>query len=216
MNRLESRGLAVTSAGLTLVPLTPAWLITMPIGIWALVVLSKVEVKAAFPQREPKEVKVDQLRFSRMAIVGACWSPLGLLLLPVIAVLSIPGLAEKWGLPSLRAYGPPVEMVMMVVFGVPAILGTTILGIVSVTHIRHSTGRLYGMGIALFDALFFPLLALNIAITAVFPFIQKDVLEASHPGVVVPTLIICGLVDFFLIRWAWRRANSDLEPAGHL
>jgi len=213
MRLLRSYGTAVTGAILAAIPITPGALIGLPMGIWALVVLSKAEVKAAFPQKKQKEVEVGQRRFSRTAIVGACWSPLGLLLLPVIAVLSIPGLAEKWGLPNLRTYGPPVEMVMMVVFGVPAILGTTILGIVSVTHIRHSTGRLYGMGIALFDALFFPLLALNIAIAALFPFIQKDVLEASHPGVVVPTLMICGLVDFFLIRWAWRRANSDLEPA---
>lgn len=209
MRLLRSYGTAVAGAILAAIPITPGALVGLPMGIWALVVLSNSEIKAAFPHREPKEVNVDQPRFSRMAIIGACWSPLGLLLLPVIAVLLIPGLAAQWGLPNLSTSGPPVEMVMMLVFGVPAVLGTTILGIVSVTHIRHSTGRLYGMGMALFDALFFPLLALNIAITLTFRLIQKDVLEASHPGVVVPTLIICAVVDFFLIRWAWRRANPS-------
>jgi hypothetical protein len=96
---------------------------------------------------------------------------------------------------------------MFVLVGMPAGFGTTILGIVSITNIRQSAGRLYGMGLALFDALLYPLLALNIAILAVFLLIGL-----GPPETVILTLIICGLLDFFLIRWAWRRANVGLEP----
>jgi hypothetical protein len=98
-------------------------------------------------------------------------------------------------------------MVMMVVLGVSAVFGTTILGIVSITHIRHSAGRLYGMGLALFDALLFPLLALNVAILALLLLGRMGAPEA-----VILTLIIGGLLDRFLIRWAWRKANAGLEP----
>lgn len=49
MKKLESRGLCLTAAILALIPCTsPCCLVGIPIGIWALVVLSKPEVKSAF------------------------------------------------------------------------------------------------------------------------------------------------------------------------
>ncbi len=49
MLRMRSHGLAMTTAILTLVPFTACCcLVNIPVGIWALVVLSKPEVKSAF------------------------------------------------------------------------------------------------------------------------------------------------------------------------
>lgn len=49
MKRLESYGLAMTSTILAMIPCTsPCCLVGLPIGIWALVILAKPEVKAAF------------------------------------------------------------------------------------------------------------------------------------------------------------------------
>jgi hypothetical protein len=49
MKRLESHGLAVTASILAMLPCTsPCCIIGLPLGIWALVVLSKPEVKSAF------------------------------------------------------------------------------------------------------------------------------------------------------------------------
>jgi hypothetical protein len=49
MKKLESYGLAMTASILAMIPcLSPCCLIGLPIGIWALVVLSKPEVKSAF------------------------------------------------------------------------------------------------------------------------------------------------------------------------
>ena len=66
---------------------------------------------------------------------------------------------------------PPLQEVLyaiggllaFVVFvsGITAPFGATILGAVSISQIRHSAGRLYGLGLALFDALLFPLLLLD-------------------------------------------------------
>jgi hypothetical protein len=49
MKKLESYGWAITASILALAPcLSPCCLVGLPIGIWALVVLSKAEVKSAF------------------------------------------------------------------------------------------------------------------------------------------------------------------------
>ena len=49
MKRLESYGLALTASILAMVPcVSPCCLVGLPIGIWAIVVLSKPEVKGAF------------------------------------------------------------------------------------------------------------------------------------------------------------------------
>jgi hypothetical protein len=52
MKRLESHGWAMAASILALAPcVSPCCLIGLPIGIWALVVLAKPEVKAAFQQK---------------------------------------------------------------------------------------------------------------------------------------------------------------------
>ena len=49
MRQLQSWGLALTASVLAMIPLLgPCCCIGLPIGIWALVVLNKTEVKAAF------------------------------------------------------------------------------------------------------------------------------------------------------------------------
>jgi hypothetical protein len=49
MKKLESFGLAVTASVLAILPCTsPCCLVGIPIGIWALVVLFRPEVKSAF------------------------------------------------------------------------------------------------------------------------------------------------------------------------
>lgn len=49
MKKLESYGWAITASILALAPcISPCCLVGLPIGIWALVVLSKAEVKSAF------------------------------------------------------------------------------------------------------------------------------------------------------------------------
>ena len=48
MRKLESHGLAMVAGILAMVPVTPLFLIGLPIGVWALVVLLKPQVKAAF------------------------------------------------------------------------------------------------------------------------------------------------------------------------
>jgi tRNA A-37 threonylcarbamoyl transferase component Bud32 len=52
MLRLRNHGLAMAAAILALLPCGPAWPIGLPVGIWALAVLTAPEVKAAFGRRQ--------------------------------------------------------------------------------------------------------------------------------------------------------------------
>ena len=48
MKALRKHGFAMTGAILALIPCNLAWVFGLPFGIWALVVLSKPEIKSAF------------------------------------------------------------------------------------------------------------------------------------------------------------------------
>jgi len=176
----------------------------------------KTDVETIAAEAKPAAVYAPKTpttrRFSRAAIVGACWAPFFFLLLvpAVLFVMPVYRFTGPDGGPTPRTgvgFLPLVITIPFLLLGLTALFGTTILGIVGITHIRQSAGRLYGMGLALFDTLLFPLLLLNIAILAVFLLAGMGISEA-----VILTLIICGLLDFFIIRWAWRKANAGLEP----
>ncbi len=60
----------------------------------------------------------------------------------------------------------PIQLLLLVavplaLLGLTAPFGTTILGVVAIGQIKRSKGRLYGMPLAVFDALLFPLLLLD-------------------------------------------------------
>ena len=82
-------------------------------------------------------------RFSQVAILGAAWAPL------FFAAANVGGT-------KLCESNP---MFTLLPLGLLAPFGTTTLGVIALGQIRRSSGRLYGLGLALFDALVFPLLA---------------------------------------------------------
>ena len=251
-------------------------------------VKSDVEIISADPKASikypPQRSAPVKRRFSRAAIVGACWAPFFFLLLfpaalffvsvqrvsstgpepepsvfaqgisvevPSVSVSDSGVSVEELGVSvsesgvSIEAYGVPVEEpgvsvegtgvavsaprgsvpligVMLIVpfllLGFSSVFGTTILGFVAISHIRHSADRLYGMGLALFDALIFTLLALDVAIIACCWFVFRIPVVLPLPGVfrlgfaILLTCAICIIIDFLIVRWAWRKANKGLVP----
>jgi len=155
-------------------------------------------------------------RCSRTAIVGACFAALGLLM--AASVLLQPQVMRAWGGLSLL-FGP-----------------ATILGWIAVTQIRRSTGKLCGLGLAVFDGLLFPLLALDGVFAGVGkglarifvefnsnlsnlnnpqvhpPFVTRlaNLLSQHHELAPLIAVVIIIVVDLLVIRAVWRAVNRQV------
>lgn len=108
-------------------------------------------------------------RLSRCALAGAIVAPFVLgvvIVVPITAIMAYS--AARQQAESGRPLAPsPIEMLAMfvaavvVLIGIAAPFATTILGVVGIGHIRRSAGKLYGLPLAVFDALVFPLMVLD-------------------------------------------------------
>ncbi|MCU0784975.1 MAG: protein kinase, partial [Verrucomicrobia bacterium] len=166
-------------------------------------------------------------RFSRTAIVGACWLPFffaaALLLMPhsVVVESGQPQPGPSWWQILL--------MVTLLPLGLTAPFGTTILGWIAVSQIRRSAGKLHGMWLAVFDGLFFPLLVINAGLISagkiigdewetrlVHDFGTRLVHDFGPSGSTVLKVatigLVCTALSLLLIRAAWRAANA---PSGN-
>ncbi len=217
MMRLEGYGAAVT-AGILGMIVTPGNLVGLPVGIWALVVKAafaanrppKLSVKSDSPQPAPASA-----RFSRVAVAGAVWAPF-FLFVAVSTVVVVPVRVEAGAEPPGPAWWQIALAVTMLPLGLTAPLGATICGAVSLAQIRHSGGRLYGLGLAVFDLLLYPLLVLDVAIGFVVFALMQHIASTSggeHVQVILLlpmlgiTFLICAAVDTLIFWLVWRAAR---------
>ncbi len=157
-----------------IVPLSWIGMIAIP---WAAIVLmradlSRREARTTAPLDSTSELNIGPPRFSRAAIVGACWIPVTFLSFVAVALASYqyrsgrsmePDSGAEWWQPAI--IGPTI-MVPMIILGVAGPFGTTILGWFAASQIRRSAGRIYGLQLAVFDGLVYPLMLMS-AIIAV-------------------------------------------------
>jgi hypothetical protein len=163
-------------------------------------------------------------KFSRKAIIGACWAPFSLFILGLFWSVALPvGEAPT---------GPPWWQIGIAILTLPpactAPFGTTILGWMAVGDIRRSRGRIRGLPLAVFDGLLFPLLALDVFLILAFirgarllPALQPEFAEfAEGPagqiiGRLLPfiALAICLLVDFLIVRRVWNAVRLTARTA---
>jgi serine/threonine protein kinase len=168
-------------------------------------------------------------RFSGTAIVGACWWP--------FALLALFGFyfTVKSGGPDY--HGPPrwqsLALFLLLPLAFTAPFGTTILGWIAVSQIRRSAGRLYGLGLAVFDGLLFPLLVLDVFIGWLVSMVLVAVAGLmgragdGFPGTPEIFLFSLPLVlssNWLIIRRVWRTVNtplgglnaSDIRPSARI
>jgi hypothetical protein len=105
-----------------------------------------------------------------------------------------------------------------------SLLLTTSLGWIAVMQIRRSAGRLSGLGLAVFDGLLFPLLALDglmvgLPITA-WAWMGFDPTDAGNAEAhiklfflltVVVSVGVAAWADFLIARWVWRAVNKPVD-----
>ncbi|MEK6258169.1 MAG: serine/threonine-protein kinase [Planctomycetota bacterium] len=190
----------------------PGCLIGLPAAIYAMVQLTKPEVKALIPkqQSEPQtpaptnEVQhgvrnvASEPRLSRLALAGAIWGGLGLMGLILAVFLtsySESGPSAEMSKPpeSLRILGL-VILTVTVALGASSVFGTTICGAVAIDQIKHSGGKLYGLRLAAADALLFPLLIVGFAASAVTHIAQIAIWTKTHTGYVYNAGILADII----------------------
>ena len=163
-----------------------------------------------------------------MAIVGAVWAalfPVSMLWYFTPPTFNAHAASQP---PETAWWQIPLAFLAVVILllGVTAPFGTTLLGAISISQIRHSAGRLYGLGLAVFDALLFPLLALYLLILTVPKVISAVIIKSTagaEPSMASVILVVIAaifaiilalLLDFLIIRWAWRAANRPVGRSG--
>jgi serine/threonine protein kinase/type II secretory pathway pseudopilin PulG len=171
------------------------------------------------PEAEIQKVEVKPC-FSRTAIMGACWVALFLIMIgswlfdaSISAAVAAPNRADQSAVLIFVRLLP-------VLLGLTAIPGATILGWIAVSQIRRSAGKIYGMGLAIFDGLVFPLLALDFLIWYLCIISTMAFRNGSHTleripfaaGALIVSIIISALVDWFIIAIVWRTANKPVVP----
>lgn len=104
--------------------------------------------------------------------------------------------------------------------GFTAPFGTTILGVVAIGQIKRSKGRLYGMPLAVFNALVFPLIFFDLVVMAFSLFAGKLFFDRvvsyggrdpTAIGECLVFLLVAGLLawlDWRIIRGVWRKVTS--------
>jgi tRNA A-37 threonylcarbamoyl transferase component Bud32 len=117
---------------------------------------------------ETERSTIQPQRLSIPAVVGACWVPFFFAAATFL----------KWEgrTPFPRGFTFLAQVLIYLSF--TACVGTTLLGWLSVTQIRRSGGRLYGLALAVFDGLLFPLLLSDALVFAVIYFVVSAVARA--------------------------------------
>jgi hypothetical protein len=181
MKQGQMRGLSLIASCLMLTPLTPGWLITLPLGAWSLAVLCKPEVRRAFRKDFPPGDKKrrqeidDQASLSRKAVVGA--------------VLILPFLFACWAVAieslTTAGFGGVYPTVFMTS---PLAAIACWLGGLAVRDIHR--GRTWGLPLAAFDLLVLPLAIFNAAIIFFALMVASTGVDLSIAPPQVPSHIV--------------------------
>ena len=199
---------------------------------------SSGEPEGSGPQSNSVPSETIAPRFSRTAI----WATLWILVLPTGLGFNTIATLYDAGLPahSTMRWIIGIPGVALIVLGEIGILGTTLLGWVAVTQIRRSAGRLYGMWLAVFDGLLFPLLLFDgvfawvvTGLARIFVEFNSNFSNLNNPQVHPPlttrlanlfaqyhelapliAVLIVLAVDYLVIRAVWHAVNKPARLAG--
>ncbi|MDI1311144.1 serine/threonine-protein kinase, partial [Prosthecobacter sp.] len=136
----------------------PPFLIVVALAGIAAILTVGTSVRIRFKSVASSHSEPDDItgppRYSRAAIVGACWVPVTFLSFVAVAMVSFqvrgdPASGPEWWQLAI--------LIPALILGVTGPFGTTILGWVAVSQIRRSAGRILGLPLALFDGLLYPL-----------------------------------------------------------
>jgi serine/threonine protein kinase/type II secretory pathway pseudopilin PulG len=160
-------------------------------------------------------------RFSRTAIVGACWVATFFSVMLLYSLDKKLGQMQSGPFSAEQPWTRPLLVLTGVPLGLPAPFVATLLGWLAVLQIRRSAGKLHGLWLAVLDGLLFPLLAVDGLIVGAFFLVlllADQALKHSQStpiGILLLLLIpivlgVVALADFFIIRRVWRAVNQPM------
>jgi hypothetical protein len=161
------------------------------------------------PKNAPSVGEEIQVKHSKLAIVGALWAPFFFIIFFFYIGYRTIAPWSAWLMLTTRFAG---------LLGILAPFATTILGCVAISQIRHSRGRLYGLALALADALLFPLLALDAILVAAFLFafrlfFYRNIPEDDYKNIyylilILIVFLIIPLSNYLLVKRIWRKISQ--------
>jgi hypothetical protein len=133
-------------------------------------------------------VQPDRSRVSPPAVLAAVWSGTAVILAMAVA-------AFRW---------PPVPLVaLLLLVGLTAPVGVTVLGLMAARRIRRVGSHEYGLPLALIETFFFPILFANLALIGVLA-VSREV------GLVLLAALVIITANIGLARYAWRRFGRQV------
>ena len=141
-------------------------------------------------------------RISRFSIIGAIILPFGFffvfLFIPVSTSTSATS-ATLWQ-NVLRFTLLPVSII--------APFASTALGLLGISEIRKSDGRIYGLPLAVFVSLFYPIILLDVLLFIVGWSLLGDIQVSSIIPLAWLTMVL--VIDYIIVRLTWRAATRNL------
>lgn len=138
-------------------------------------------------------------RVSRLSIIGAIILPFGfLLVLLFIPLRASNSLTQPTVWQNILSY-------ILLPISIIAPFATTALGLLGISEIRNSKGNIYGLPLAVFVSLFYPIIVL----TLILFIVGWSLLGEVEGGNIIPLvwLFIVLLIDYLIIRFSWRVAS---------
>lgn len=128
-------------------------------------------------------VQPDVRRPSPPALLAAAWS----------------GSAVFLGMATLAFRWPPAPLVaLLLLVGLTAPVGVTVLGFMAVRRIRRAGSQEFGLPLALIETFFFPILFANLALIGILA-------VSREAGLILLAALVIITANIGLARYAWRR-----------
>ena len=169
-------------------------------------------------------------RSSRKAVIGALWIGISILALglwstPInLGNRAVGGVAQSFNANPTPNAAQWLLILGVLLPGIAAPVGATLLGWVAVSEIRLSRGRIGGLRLAVFDGLFFPLFFLDAFLVAIWMGLIKTwVRNRGSTGIpwftgnlailtVLGAVALCVLLDWIIVRGVWHAVRLDRKP----